>query len=417
MEAIALPAEAKPRSRAARRAAAPRPLLDGEAKFTALPGSRYLAGRPRTRRVSVVASSKDVRRAIRDDLPKEPGVYAMVDREEAVAYVGMSRQLRERVVNYFVDKPGSAKEHRVGLHARRVLWQPVGHELTALLRELELIQRLRPRFNVKGTPDRGCSGYLVLTDDAAPTFATAHAPPARCKRLWGPMLVTRRFRDAVDRMNHVFGLRDCSKQIKMDFRDQGALFDDPPEPRCLRAAFGGCLAPCARGCTSDEYSAAVLRALAFLEGRDGSCFDEVDAEMAQAAADMKYEKAARLRDTRAQLEVVDHFMAMLRDGTGSGAFVLPVPDGRGRTQWLMFSAGIVVTAAARPKTAKAARAVREKIEGLRPGGPKSLAAGMNVEFECEAARTIAAWFRKNPTSLAAALTLDEAAAACDAAAA
>ena len=396
---------------------APRPLLQDGGRFLSLGPSRYLSGRPKTAQVAVVASAGEIRRSIRDQLPREPGVYAMIDREEAVAYVGMSRQLRERVVNYFVDKPGSAKEHRVGMHARRVLWQPVGHELTALLRELELIQKLRPRFNVKGTPDRGRSGYLALTDDDAPTFVTAHTPPSRRKRLWGPMLVTRRFRDAVDRMNHVFGLRDCTRGVKMQFRDQSTLFEDTPEPRCLRAAFGGCLAPCARGCSRAEYAASVADAVAFLEGRDGSVFERVDADMTRAAADQKYEKAARLRDTRAQLEMVDHFMAMLRDGSGSGAFVLPVPDGRGRRQWLMLTAGIVVAAVRQPGTPPQARAARQMVDSLRPGGRKSLAEQMNVDFECEAARTIAAWFRKNPGSMATALSLDEAAAACDSVAA
>ena len=406
---------------AGRRASKPRRTSSQEAtllgrapRMECLGPSRYLNGRPKTHAIDVVSSAKEIRAAIREGVPKEPGVYAMVNREEAVAYVGMSRQLKERVVNYFVDRPRSAKEHKVGLHARRLLWQPVGHELTALLRELELIQKLRPQFNVKGTPDRGRSGYLFLTDGDAPFFKTAHTPPPKRKRLWGPMLVTWRFREAVETLNKVFGLRDCPQQVKMHFADQAVLFEDPPEPRCLRAAFGGCLAPCARGCSKDDYSAAVRRALAFLAGRDGAVFEDLTKEMTAAAAGQKFEKAARLRDQHAQLELVDHFMAMLRDGSGSGSFVLPVPDGRGRRQWLLFNAGIVVAACRQPRCGRSAAKARGMVEALRPESAKSLAASLNVEFECEAARTIAAWFRKNPGSLAASLTLDEAEAACDA---
>ena len=388
-----------------------RPLVEAPT-FDDLGATRYLARRKRGQPLRVTAAAGDVRAAIRGSIPKTPGVYGMVDRTETLIYVGMSRQLPERLVNYFVDRPRSAKEHRVGVHARRLLWEPCGHELTALLRELELIQRYSPRFNVKGQPDRGRSGYVYLTDDDAASYRTANRPPTKAKRIWGPLLLTRRIREGVERLNHVFGLRDCVKSVKMHFRDQSVLWTEDLTPSCLRSAVGSCLGPCARMCSRDDYSRAIRESLAYLDGQDRTVLDRIEQEMQTAAADRKYEKAARLRDTWGLLTVLDEQLLMLRAGQCRGAFVYPVPDGYGRTQWLLFSAGVVIATVRKPTTVRKAQAALEMLSDLRPDGPRSLAALMNVEFECETARCIASWFRRHPSALDAVVPVDDAAAVC-----
>ena len=381
-------------------------------KFEDFGSTRYLARRKRGVPLRVTATAGDVRSAIRESVPKTPGVYGMVDRTETLIYVGMSRQLPERLVNYFVDRPRSAKEHRVGVYARRLLWEPCGHELTALLRELELIQRYSPRFNVKGQPDRGRSGYVYLTADDAASFQTAHRPPAKAKRIWGPMLLTRRLKEGVEKLNHVFGLRDCTKSVRMHFLDQTVMWSEDLTPSCLRSAVGSCLGPCARQCTREDYSKAIRAALAYLDDGDRTALDRLEAEMHQAAADRKYEKAARLRDTWGLLTILDEQLLMLRAGQSRGAFVFPVPDGYRRTQWLLFSAGVVVASVRQPSNVKQATAVAAMLADLNPDGPRSLAAMMNVEYECETARCIASWFRRHPASLEAVVPVADALAIC-----
>lgn len=344
----------------------------------------------------------------------------MIDRDQTIAYVGKSIQLKERVLNYFVDTPTGRnskshprKEHRVGMHARRLLWQPVGHELVALLRELELIQSLRPRFNVRGTPDRGRSGYLYLTADEAPTFRTAATPPTKARRCWGPMLLGRAVREAVERLNHTFGLRDCTTKIHIVYRDQGLLWDENVEAGCLRAAFGACLSPCAQGCSRDEYAAAIRRAIAFLDGTDRSTLDAIDKQMVDAAENHQFEKAARLRDTWDALDLLDAELALLRETPdGRVAFILPTQDGHGQEQWLLFAGGVAVTSILPPTTPSEAMRTESILRSLRPGSPRPLAESLKVDFECESVRTIASWFRKNPTALDAAIPVDDAIREC-----
>lgn len=387
-------------------------------RFQDLGPSRFHARRSQTAALNVSAVPREFRAEIRSHVPDCPGVYAMVDREETVAYVGKSIQLRERVLNYFVDQPSGAKgkthpgkEHRVGSHARRLLWQPVGHELVALLRELELIQSLRPRFNIRGAADRGRSGFVYLSSDEAPTLRTASTPPSTSKRSWGPLLLTRGIRDAVERLNHTFGLRDCTTKIHIVYRDQGMLWDEQHEAGCLRAAFGACLSPCAQGCSRNEYAVAVNRAVAFLDGDDGSILERLQTQMQQASVDRKFERAARLRDTWDALDLLDAELSLLRDTPdGVAAFVMPVPDGLGKQQWLIFSGGVAVSSILPPTTPKRAAAVKETLSRFRRGGPASV--NLTVDFECEAVRTVASWFRKNPSAVDRSLTLDTAIEQC-----
>ena len=98
---------------------------------------------------------------IRREVPCAPGVYGMVDRQGELIYVGQSKSLRNRLVSYFA---GSApcKAQRIIAHAQRLLWETAPDEFAALLRELELIRRRRPQFNVRGQPNRRRPPYLIL---------------------------------------------------------------------------------------------------------------------------------------------------------------------------------------------------------------------------------------------------------------
>lgn len=397
------------------------PLLDQLERPTLKPivqlgRSRFHPRRCATSHLAVAEAPKTFRAAIREAVPDTPGVYAMVDREETIVYVGKSVQLRERVLNYFVDTPTAPqgrtqprKEHRVGSHARRLLWQPVGHELIALLRELELIQSLSPRFNVRGSADRGRSGYVYVAPGDAPMFRVAPLPPAKAVRSWGPMLLTRSVRLAVERLNHTFGLRDCNTRVHIVYRDQGQLWDEDHAAGCLRAAFGACLAPCAQGCSRTEYAASVRRATAFLDGNDRSVLETMQQQMTAAAAAHQFEKAARLRDTVDLLDLLDTELSLLRDTAETMAsFVLPVPDRTGQLHWLLFVNGIAVESLVPPNDEKHASSTLDRLAqpGMRAGE------STKVEFECAAVRTVAGWFRQNPETLETAIPLEDAVTLC-----
>src|SRR5262245_66178237 len=118
--------------------------------FTSFGASRYVGAvqlygvtgeRPRT-----------LRAGIRDACPPRPGVYGMVDDAGELIYVGKAKALRARLLSYFRTYSRDPKAGRILHRARAIVWELVPSEFAALLRELELIRRWRPRFNVAGQP-------------------------------------------------------------------------------------------------------------------------------------------------------------------------------------------------------------------------------------------------------------------------
>jgi excinuclease UvrABC nuclease subunit len=119
-------------------------------EFRGFGRSEFWPFRGRLKSLAIVEDFVDVRRSLRDSCPARSGVYGMVDSGRRLIYVGMSIALRKRLVTYFQGGASIRKECRIAGDTDRLVWEVVGHELAAQLRELELIRRHQPRFNVKG---------------------------------------------------------------------------------------------------------------------------------------------------------------------------------------------------------------------------------------------------------------------------
>lgn len=158
-------------------------LFDEPIAFTDFGQSLYSAVPLQQQQLPLTSEPAEVRKAIREQCPAMPGVYGMLDCQQALIYVGMSVQLRDRTQTYFSTGEEKRKERRIGSRARTLLWQPTGHELTARLRELELIRRFSPRYNVLGKPERTPTGYVTLATgrrSALPRPETSRPPLPAC---------------------------------------------------------------------------------------------------------------------------------------------------------------------------------------------------------------------------------------------
>jgi len=103
---------------------------------------------------------------LHDQCPLTPGVYGWLDRNHQLCYVGKSKALRKRLLSYFAKTPADPKMGRIVRHSQRIVWEPVSHELLALIREQELINRWRPDFNKQGQPTRRQPAFLCVGDRA-----------------------------------------------------------------------------------------------------------------------------------------------------------------------------------------------------------------------------------------------------------
>ena len=160
---------------------------------------------------------RELRKHVRRFCPRLPGIYGMLDVRGRLIYVGKAKLLRRRVLSYFRKGSRDEKAGRIVDHAHSVVWEPGQSEFGALIRELEMIRRWRPCYNVKGIPGRERL-YLCLGRSPAPYFYVAREPTGKELACYGPVKGMAMAQEAARRLNDVFKLRDCSKAKRCGFR-------------------------------------------------------------------------------------------------------------------------------------------------------------------------------------------------------
>lgn len=341
-------------------------------------------------------SRREVRRQLRERCTAAAGVYGMLDVQGQLIYVGKAKSLRRRLLSYFHAQAGDAKAGEIIAHTTRLVWERTPHELVALARELELIRRFLPRFNVQGRPDRFGRSYVCVGRSPAPYVFLADEPTRRAEACYGPLRSRRRLAEAARFLNQQFRLRDCPDRVPMVFRDQLGLFDDTRAAQCARLDMETCLGPCAGGCSRVEYAAQVRAVQNFLEGGDAELLDQLDSRMQAAAMHRQYERAAMLRDIRSSLEWLHRSLTRLRTARRKFSFLYPVQSASGRAYWLAVSRGQIRYGAYAPRCERTRRSWRRWLKRLYPRPVRPQAIGAE---DVEMLLLITSWFRRFPGEL------------------
>lgn len=285
-----------------------------------------------------------LKKGISKQAPKRPGVYAMLDQIGRIIYVGKAKLLRIRLLSYFREKGRDPKAGRILKRTRAIVWEHATDEFAALLRELELIQRYRPRFNVIGQPGRRRYVYLAIGKSPA-TITLTRSLKKDDGAVYGPFIGRGRVAACSRRLMDRYRLRDCPSTVKMYYSNDPSLFESPPpNPQCLRHELRMCLGPCAALCTKRQYDLNVKAVKAFLDGKDRSILDELKAEMITASEAMHYERAAAARDKLADFTWLDERLAQLQKARHQETLLYPVLAHDGRTTWYVIDRGQVRSA-------------------------------------------------------------------------
>ncbi len=281
-------------------------------------------------------------------------------------------------------------------HTAAILWEPCPSEFAALLRELELIRRWRPSWNVAGQPLRGPKAFVCLGREPAPYAFLTRRPPKTALATFGPIPAGRNAQNALCRLNDLFQLRDCPEAQELRFRDQGDLFLDERTPGCLRFEIGTCLAPCTGTCTRSDYRAKVRAARRFLAGTDMSVLDGLKQAMAHAAQECQFERAGALRDRIEMLSWLTTRLERLRQARAQMSFVYPVCGNAGETLWYLVHAGRTVKAVLAPRDQNLARAARTAIQSVYASASPDI---LESHEHVDGMMLVMAWFRKYPKEL------------------
>ncbi|MFN4130426.1 MAG: excinuclease ABC subunit UvrC [Paracoccaceae bacterium] len=243
-------------------------------------------------------------------LDNSPGVYRMLDAQQAVLYVGKARDLRARVSNYARPSGHSGRIARMIRETASMMFLTTNTETEALLLEQNLIKQLKPRYNVLLRDDKSFPNILVAKSHAYPQIKKHRGAKSEKGDYYGPFASAGAVNRTLTQLQRVFLLRNCTD----------STFESRTRP-CLLFQIKRCSGPCVGRISETDYNALVNDAERFLQGKTTTIQSDLAREMAQAAEDMEYERAAALRDRIKALTAVQSVQAINPKGVSEADIV------------------------------------------------------------------------------------------------
>ena len=224
------------------------------------------------------------------NVPLQPGVYLYRDQEGRVIYVGKARVLRSRMRSYFQNPAGMDPKVRAMMaKVGDFDYIVTGTEVEALILESNLIKAYQPRYNIDLRDDKSYP-YLKITAEEFPRLCIVREKKDKVSRYYGPYAEVGLLRETIKVITGIFPLRTCK-----------SMRSHRP---CLNHDLGKCIAPCTGTVETGEYQRLVDGIVSYLDGNGQHLAEQIAAEMQQAAANLEFEKAARLRDQASALKVL-----------------------------------------------------------------------------------------------------------------
>ena len=242
-------------------------------------------------------------------IPTEPGVYKFRDENRRVIYVGKAKNLRARLSNYFQDITQlHPRTRQMVLTAASVEWTVVASEVEALQLEYTWIKRFDPRFNVMYRDDKTYPMLAVSVGEAVPRAFFYRGPRRKGVRYFGPYSHAWAVRETLDLLTRVFPMRTCAKGVYNRHERLGRP--------CLLGYIGKCDAPCIGRVSKAEHRETVNELVSFMNGNTSKVTRELTQRMEEAAENLEFELAARLRDDLGAInKIMEQQAVVFGDGT------------------------------------------------------------------------------------------------------
>ena len=245
-------------------------------------------------------------REVQATLKPKPGVYRMLDARGDVLYVGKARALKNRVANYVQVERLPLRLKRMVSQTRGMTIVTTNSEAEALLLEAQLIKRYRPPYNVLLRDDKSFPFILLRADHDFPRI-TKHRGARKAKgTYYGPFASAGSVNTTINALQKLFLLRSCTD----------SFFSRRDRP-CLLYQIKRCSAPCVGRIAADAYAELVGEAKDFLGGKSSAVQTKIEAQMAEAAEALDFERAAMLRDRLRAATFIQGSQAINAEGVGS----------------------------------------------------------------------------------------------------
>ncbi|AAK24845.1 excinuclease ABC subunit UvrC [Caulobacter vibrioides] len=262
-------------------------------------------------------------------LPDAPGVYRMIGEADEVLYVGKAKSLKKRVVQYAQGRFHTNRIANMVDATRAMEFITTRTEADALLLEINLIKQLKPRFNVLLRDDKSFPEIVIRRDHDAPQLRKHRGAHTIKGDYFGPFASAWAVNRTLNTLQKAFLLRSCSDSV----------YDSRDRP-CMLYQIKRCAAPCTGLIGKDDYQALVDQAEAFLRGKSRAVMATMAKAMEEAAEELEFERAARLRDRiRALSAVAQETQINPETVEEADVVALHVEGGQACVQVFFFRAG------------------------------------------------------------------------------
>lgn len=279
-----------------------------------------------------------------ENLPSTPGVYQFKDAKGLLLYVGKAKILKNRVRQYFQSRPQqSGRLLTMISKIRDVEIITTDTEVEALILELNLINELKPKYNVNFKDDKSYP-YIVITNEPYPRVFPTRKKRSDGSKYFGPYTDVKNMRYALKSIRDIFMIRSCSLNLTDENISKGKF------KVCLDYHIKKCEGPCEGLVSREDYNIMIDEVAKLLNGKTSSLLKEMNQRMNFYSSEMLFEKAAKLRDRINAIDVYsskqkmvddeiidkDIFAFERQDNDGCG-MVLKIRDGKviGKTHFYM----------------------------------------------------------------------------------
>lgn len=229
----------------------------------------------------------DIVKAKLETLPKKPGSYQYKDIDGNIIYVGKAKNLYNRVHSYFVGSH-DAKTTKLVSQICDLEYTITSTEIEALILEINLIKRYRPKYNIMMMDDKQYP-YIVVSKEANPkVYYTRDIDNVKGK-VYGPYPNSKAAKEVVEMLNRIYPLRKCSKL---------------PKKECLYYHIGQCLAPCIKTIDKSQYDSITSKIHNILKGNVKDEIKILTTFMEQASIELNFEKAIEYRNLIESLNAI-----------------------------------------------------------------------------------------------------------------
>ncbi|NLG74271.1 MAG: excinuclease ABC subunit UvrC [Chloroflexi bacterium] len=268
-----------------------------------------------------------------DNLPTKPGCYLMKDAAGKVIYVGKAINLRNRVRSYFHSS--NSHHPRTNQLVRKIAdieWIVVDSELEALILEMNLIKKYRPHYNVRLKDDKRYPYIKVHWADPFPKVTVTRQMVNDGSRYFGPYTSVWAVHQTLDVLRRIFPYLTCDREIT-----------GQDERACLYHDIKLCSAPCIGAVSKEKYRQMIDDLCQFLSGRTEEIVSRMRVEMERAAEELRFEKAAALRDQiRAIENVVERQKVVSPDYVDSDVLAMARSNGEAVVQVFFIRGGKLI---------------------------------------------------------------------------